>query len=183
MAKHRRIKEYDDVALTTKDVNALGFPMSENYVVRPDSSGTTKEFQGEMEVIKLDDAVTEGAVSHFMMPRDVDLATTNPVIMYCFVRSSAGAGNADIRLQLTCRYVAVTESITKTADETLLITAPIVDTANELQAHVMFTLDRTKMEAADHVSLHLERLGGDGADDFTGSVGLMQDLRFQYDRK
>jgi len=134
----------------------------------------------EMGVWLLPDAATVGVISHFDIPRDIDLTTVDPVAHYGFGIETIGASGTDVRLSLEVRYIATGEQIDKALDETILVTKTVVNVIDELHA-VAFTLDRTAMFAGDHIELHLERIGNDGADDLDGGIiGIMQDIQFRY---
>ncbi len=135
---------------------------------------------GEMGVWLLPDAATVGVISHFDIPQDIDLTTVDPVAHYGFGIETIGSSGTDVRFRLEVRYIAVGEQIDKSVDETILITKTVVNVVDEFHS-VAFTLDRTAMAAGDHIELHLERLGNDGADDLDGGiVGIMQDVQFRY---
>lgn len=97
--------------------------------------------------------------------------TVNPTITIPFVITQVGAANANIRMQLTMRYIAVGELTTKAADETLLQTVAVINTLNQMHS-MTFTLNAALMAAGDVMNFLLERLGSDGADTFTGRIGV-----------
>ena len=45
-----------------------------------------------------------------------------------------------------------------------------------------FTLDASLMAQADRISIKLDRLGTDGLDTFTGKIGIMESVRFNFNR-
>lgn len=103
----------------------------------------------------------------------------DPIVQIPFVVVLAGAASANVRMRLTCRYIAVGELTSKAADETLLQTVAVVNTLNRM--HLMtFTLDSALMAAGDVLNLHLQRLGTDALDTFTGRIGIDQTARFDY---
>ncbi len=128
---------------------------------------------GDFSVFELRDGVIDGVLGDYRIQSTVDLSTVNPTLTICFVPTVTGAGNANVRFQLTMRYVTVGELTTKTADEILLETVAVIDTADEMHI-VTFTLDRTKMAANDTTSFDLVRLGGDAADTYTGRIGIIE---------
>ncbi len=95
-----------------------------------------------------------------------------------FIISSTGApalGFEDVRWQLTTKYRAVGESLAGAVDETLLFTQTLATfVANSRQADLSFALDRTKIANGDIIWLNLERLGGDGADNYASDVAVGQ---------
>jgi hypothetical protein len=136
-------------------------------------------FSNLVPTFELPDAVTTGTVSDLETPRNIDLTTVDPIVRIQFVVSLAGAADADVRLRLTVRNIAVSELTTKAADQTILSTVAVVNTVNRVH-ETTFTVDRTLIAAGDRLSYHLERLGTDGADTFTGRIGIMEWQRYDY---
>jgi hypothetical protein len=78
-------------------------------------------------------------------------------------------------MRLTCRYIANGELTSKAADETVLVTQPVVNT-DKIMGQISFPLNAALMAASDKINLHLERVGNvDPPDTFTGSVGIVVD--------
>lgn len=127
------------------------------------------------------DGQTDGVASSFLVPRNMDL-TVDPILQVPFVVTQAGGGgNGNVRMRLTVRYIAVGELTTKAADETLLQTVAVINTLNQM--HLMtFTLDSALMAAGDVINLHLERLGTDVLDTYTGRIGIVEHGRFDFTR-
>jgi hypothetical protein len=137
-------------------------------------------FSNQIPTFELPDGSTKGVVGDLETPRNIDL-TVDPQIQFQFVVLVTGAADANVRMSLTVRNIAVGELTTKAADQTLLQTVAVINTANRV--HLMtFTLDRTLIAAGDRLSYHLERLGTDGADTFTGTIGIMEWQRFDFKR-
>lgn len=97
--------------------------------------------------------------------------TVNPVIQIPFVVTVVGAASANVQMRLTMRYIATGELTTKAADETLLQTVAVTNTLNIMNT-MTFTLNAALIAAGDVMNFHLERLGSDAADTFTGRIGI-----------
>ena len=143
-------------------------------------SPVTEYESGDTFCFVLNNAITSGVKANLPMPRDISLATTNPIVNVRYVVSQNGAGNGDVRLQLTCRYKAVGELLSAAAEQTLLATSAVTDTVDQLHEQ-QFTLDRSLMAAGDSLSFDLSRLGGDGADTFTGRIAIVEVGRMDYE--
>jgi len=135
-------------------------------------------YSNEVPTWNLPNNVTRGIVSVFRVPRGFD-GTTDPVVRLDVFTVVLGAATANVRFQLTARYIADTELSTKAADETILQTESIINTLNE-NNQISFTLDGTLIADNDYVSLHLERLSSDAADTFTGRIGVAREARFDF---
>jgi hypothetical protein len=108
--------------------------------------------------------------------------TVNPTITIPFVVTVVGAASANVRMRLTMRYIAVGELTSKAADETLLQTVAVTNTLN-IVGSMTFTLNASLMAAGDVLNFHLERLGTDAADTFTGRIGIdARSSRFDFTR-
>ena len=159
----------------------LGTAASANYPITGTTGSPCEVTLGNMPVFSLENGATMGVVGHTGLPDDIDLSTDNPIVHMAFAISATGGGS-NVRFSLEMKYIAVGELVTKAPDETLLLTKAVINTINELHT-VMFTLDRTKIEATDHIEFHLERLGSAGPDTFTGAVGVMEAITLKYTRK
>lgn len=95
----------------------------------------------------------------------------NPTITIPFVITVVGAANANVRMQLTIRYIAVGELTSKAADETLLQTVAVINTLNQMHS-MTFTLNAALIAADDVINFDLQRLGSDATDTFTGRIGI-----------
>lgn len=101
----------------------------------------------------------------------------DPLILFIpFSTTAPSLGNEDVRLQLTCRYIAEGEATSKVPDEVLLITHTLTDfSVNTRQPIIIFQLDRTKISISDVLSFKLERLPGDALDTYNGNdLGIGQ---------
>lgn len=159
-----------------------GKPASIVLILEGDSSGPSEVVLGQSKVFSFDSGSVKGAVASFHLPSEVALAAINPTvefIVYC-TSEDDGATNADALFRLTCRYIAIGELITQAAAETLTELLAIIDTQDERQAQLLFTLDRTLIAEADHLEFHLERVGDDVTDDYEGSVGPPKSLKFNF---
>jgi len=145
-----------------------------------DSGGGANEiYSNEVIVWELRDNVTDGVSLSILIPNGMSLAV-NPVISIPFVVTVAAA-NGNVRMSLTMRYIAVGELTTKAADETLLQTVAVVGTLNRM--HLMtFTLNAALMAAGDVLNFHLQRLGADALDTYSGRIGIVDNSRFDFTR-
>ena len=128
---------------------------------------------GVLRAFELPDAATKAVVWAIHLPEDLDLSV-NPTIHVHFSPSVAGAGNANVRFQLECRYVSVGEQIDKAVDETKLQTKAVIDVVEEMHEEII-TLDASLIAAGDYLVFVLTRLGPDGADNYTGNIGVYED--------
>lgn len=130
---------------------------------------------GNLEVFEFPDGLTRSLSSESQI-RDGVLISANPVLDAQFAVTTNGAGNADVRLQLQITYIAVGELTTKAVDETVLLTCPVIDTFDQLHT-CSFQLDKSLVVGGEVAQVVLSRLGGDGADTFTGKVGILKTSR------
>lgn len=128
---------------------------------------------------ELTDGTTKGVVITLFTPAGMSFAT-NPIVNIPFIVTVPGAASANVRMRLTCRYIANGELTSKAPDETLFQTVAVVNTDKRMDV-MSFTLDAALLAPGDKINLHLERLGADGLDTFTGSIGILEDSsRFDY---
>lgn len=128
---------------------------------------------------ELPDGSTKGVVTTFDLPKNTGLVVS-PVVRIPYFVSVLGAASANVRMRLTARYIADGELTSKAADETLLQTVAVTNTLNRMD-EMSFTLNAALLAQSDKVNLHLERLGADGADTFTGAIAIVEDAgRMDY---
>ncbi len=120
--------------------------------------------------------LTERAIYMFYALARTLYDSVNPDMAFLIYSTSAPSGGSeDVRWQLEARYIAEGESPTKAADEILLITQSLSDfTANQRQAVLIFTLDRSLIADQDVLMFTLSRIGGDGADTYGSDAGVGQ---------
>ena len=121
---------------------------------------------------ELPDGSTKGVVTTKRTPRN-QVFTQDPVLRIPWIVTVTGGAAQSVRMRLTCRYIANGELTSKAADETLLQTVAVTNT-DKIMDEMSFTLSAALMAAADKLNFHLERLGTDGADTFTGSIGILE---------
>lgn len=122
--------------------------------------------------------VPSSIVTNFILPIETSL-TVNPVLRCSYFVSTNGLGNGDIRLRLNCKYLASGDLATAANDEILLQTIPIIDTL-DLTGDFSFTLNSALISTNDVISFQLERLWGDPADTFAGSIAVIFESRFNF---
>lgn len=128
---------------------------------------------------QLPNNLTRGVIGLFLLPQDVNL-TENPLLAFGFTVLNAGAADADVRLRVTTKYLAVGDLESAAASETLLQTVPVINTVDRIHMATQL-LNRALIAAADQVFVSLERLGADAADTFTGDIGILESgSRFGY---
>lgn len=142
-----------------------------------DATGPIEVTVEDMGTIELPDGAVKGVIADHIISSIVSLSI-DPILTVRFVINITGGASQNVVLRLIARYIASGELVTKAADQTLTNTVSIINTANQLHT-TTFTLDRTLLAASDNVTFHLERLGTDGADDFTGAIGIEEHSRIE----
>ena len=144
-----------------------------------DSSGPTLDvITGEIRGWVLPNTTTTGISTQVVTPKAMDTAT-DPILQIPLWVHMTGAASANVRLRLEARYIANGEQVDKTVDETILQTFPVTNTGDELHL-TSFTLTGSLIALSDTINLHLERLGSDAADTFTGQIAIVKSARFDY---
>lgn len=177
-----QLEFYDGTSWVTAGGGGTDKERSVTISCQPDAGSPGEDFIGDMPIFILAAGSTKGYICHFNPPVGIDLSTTDPVCMFPMGIFTTGAGTPNIRLRVETRYIAAGELITKTLDETLLLTHGVTNTQDILSITPTFTLDRTAMAITDHFEIHLERLGSDGLDTYLGDMGGMKNMRFDYDK-
>ena len=137
------------------------------FISDPDTDPSEVQV-GELITFELPDGDTKGVLADAIVaekPGKVNLD------MRFVVLGTGGAGQ-NIRLRAQARYIGIGEQADKAIDETVLLTVPVPNVQDEVFQAVM-PFDRTLIEKDDIFNIVLERLGNDGADTFTGDVGLV----------
>ena len=134
-------------------------------------------FIGDLPVVLFASNSTEKAIYTFFSLGRIVLTDTNPTISFIIYSTTAPVATTSdsVRWQLETRYIAESESATKAADETFLITEGLPTTvANSRQTAIQFILDRTLITDQDVLLFTLSRIGGDGSDIYGSDVAVGQ---------
>ena len=134
-------------------------------------------FIGDLPVVLFASNSTEKAIYTFFSLGRIVLTDTNPTVNFIIYSTTAPVATTSdsVRWQLEARYIAETESATKAADETFLITEGLPTTvANSRQTVIQFILDRTLITDQDVLLFTLSRIGGDGSDIYGSDVAVGQ---------
>lgn len=134
-------------------------------------------FIGDMPVILFAANSTEKSIYTFFALSRIILTDTNPTVNFIVYSTTAPVATTSdsVRWQLEARYVAETESATKAADETFLITQGLPTTiANTRQTILQFILDKTLITDQDVLLFTLSRIGGDGSDIYSADIAIGQ---------
>jgi hypothetical protein len=174
-------RKLDNGSTTNVAVASLSSFASRNIAVVGDSGGPSAITVINVPAFELSDGSTKGVIGHIEMPEDMSLAV-NPEVHVPLMVSSAGGGNGNIRIQTRTKYLAVGELVNAAVSETILQTEAIINTLYRIH-HFDVVLNRTLMAAGDHIEVRVERIGADGADTFTGAVGVFKELVFVYTRQ
>lgn len=153
-------------------------------VFEPDVSGPSTGRTGNVNVILFPDAALNGGEASVELPEDVDL--TKPVtLQFDLYVTSAGAGDADVALDIQLRYLGDGELATKALDENPAfgeLTIPIIDTVAR-RHRILLALDTSKLSKTRRISVDLQRAGTATPDTFTGVVGLAKQGSIQLSLK
>jgi hypothetical protein len=164
---------YDPTTTRWRQVTLTPTALSEPATWYADpASNPSRVNEDQVWTFEFPDGSVKGVVTTKRTPTNM-VFTQNPILRVPFIVTTTGAASADVRMRLTCRYIANGELTSKAADETLLLTQAVTNT-DKIMGEMTFTLNAALMAAADKLNFHLERLGTDGADTFTGSIGILE---------
>lgn len=165
-------------AVWQRFATGLGNDTSADIDWDPNKTASPVERQiGNVLCFEMKKSQTKAVIGSDVMPFTINLAQ-NPTLRVPFTILNTGtAGN--VRFKLEATYIAVGEQTDKTPDETIIKSKAIVNTLEE-QHEEIFTLDKTKIEVNDFISLNLIREGPDPADTFGGDIGILKRGQIRY---